>query len=113
MPVENPDIPDDGVRVSVLGYHDFSETEAETEMKIRTSKFRLQMETLRKLDLAVVSLPDFISWKNGEKEIPSKSVLLTFDDGWKSFHLEDPKYQPRHVFEMIRLMAMDERVIGR
>ena len=88
MPVENPDIPDDGVRVSVLGYHDFSETEAETEMKIRTSKFRLQMETLRKLDLAVVSLPDFIAWKNGEKEIPSKSVLLTFDDGWKSFHTD-------------------------
>lgn len=33
--------------------------------------------------------------------------------GWKAFHLEDPRYQPQHVFEMIRLMAMDERVIGR
>src|SRR5690606_35162042 len=28
---------DDGVRVTVLGYHDFSETENETEMRIRTS----------------------------------------------------------------------------
>ncbi len=34
-------------------------------------------------------------------------------DGWLAFHLENPEYQPRHVFEMIRLMAMDERVIGR
>jgi uncharacterized protein (DUF1800 family) len=34
-------------------------------------------------------------------------------NGWKALHLEDPKYQPQHVREMIRLMAMDERVIGR
>lgn len=34
-------------------------------------------------------------------------------DGWKAFYLENPTYQPQHVFEMIRLMAMDERVIGR
>jgi hypothetical protein len=32
--------------------------------------------------------------------------------GWKAFHLEDPRYQPYHVFEMIRLMAMDERVVA-
>jgi hypothetical protein len=34
-------------------------------------------------------------------------------DGWQAFPLGDPRYQPQHVFEMIRLMAMDERVIGR
>lgn len=34
-------------------------------------------------------------------------------DGWKAFYLENPNYQPQHVFEMIRLMAMDERVIGK
>ncbi len=33
--------------------------------------------------------------------------------GWRAFHLEDPRYQPEQVFEMIRLMAMDERVAGR
>lgn len=33
-------------------------------------------------------------------------------NGWRAFHLEEPDNQPRHVFEMIRLMAMDERVIG-
>ncbi len=34
-------------------------------------------------------------------------------NGWRAFHLEEPDNQPRHVFEMIRLMAMDERVMGR
>lgn len=77
-----------GSRVAVLGYHDFSETLPETAMRIRTSKFRKQMETLRQLGLTVISQDDFAAWKRGEREIPEKSVLLTFDDGWKSVHTE-------------------------
>lgn len=79
---------DDGTRVSVLGYHDFSETLPETEMRLRTSKFRKQMETIRLLGLSVVSMEDFSSWKRGEKDIPEKSVVLTFDDGWKSVYTD-------------------------
>ncbi|QOJ15505.1 MAG: DUF1800 family protein [Planctomycetia bacterium] len=33
--------------------------------------------------------------------------------GWRSLHLEDPRYQPQHVFEMIRLMTMHPRVVTR
>lgn len=40
-------------------------------------------------------------------------IAVLDQDGWRAFQLEDPKYQPYHVFQMIRLMAMDERVIGR
>lgn len=83
-----PEIPDDGVRVSVLGYHDFSETLPETAMRIRTAKFRQQMEALRQLGLTVISLDDFIAWKKGDKQIPPKSVLITLDDGWKSVYTD-------------------------
>lgn len=79
---------DDGVRVAVLGYHDFSETEPETEMRIRTSSFRRQLETIRQLGLNVISMDDFAQWKRGEHSIPDKSVLITIDDGWKSVHDE-------------------------
>ncbi|MCP5545182.1 MAG: polysaccharide deacetylase family protein [Akkermansiaceae bacterium] len=88
IPVEDPDIPDDGVRVSVLGYHDFSETQPETAMRIRTSKFRKQMETLSQLGITVISMDDFAAWKRGEKEIPERCVLLTLDDGWKSVYTD-------------------------
>jgi peptidoglycan/xylan/chitin deacetylase (PgdA/CDA1 family) len=84
-PVE---IPDDGVRVAILGYHDFSETEPETAMRIRTSKFRLQMEAIRQLGITVISLDDFIAWKKGERDIPPKSALITLDDGWKSVYTD-------------------------
>ena len=34
-------------------------------------------------------------------------------NGERAFHLVDPQYQPRHVQEMIRLMAMHEDVLTR
>lgn len=85
---QDKELPDDGVRVAVLGYHDFSETEPETAMRIRTSKFREQLETIRELGLAVIPMSDFIAWKNGEKTIPAKSVVITIDDGWKSVYTD-------------------------
>ena len=87
-PVQNLEIPDDGIRVSVLGYHDFSETERETAMRIRTSKFRKQMEVIRKMEIPVIPMSDFIAWKNEGKTIPSKAIVITLDDGWKSVYTE-------------------------
>ncbi len=81
-------IPDDGSRVSVLGYHDFSETAKETAMRIRTSKFRQQMESIRQLGIPVISLQDYLAWRKGETAIPEKAILLTFDDGWKSVYTD-------------------------
>ncbi len=79
---------DDGVRVAVLGYHDFSETEEQTEMRILTSKFRKQMETLRELELPVISMKEFQQWKRGEADLPPRSVMITIDDGWKSVYTD-------------------------
>jgi peptidoglycan/xylan/chitin deacetylase (PgdA/CDA1 family) len=87
-PVADPAVVDDGVRVAVLGYHDFSTTAPETAMRIRTSKFRSQMESIRQLGIPVISMADFEAWKAGKKQIPAKSILLTFDDGWKSFYTD-------------------------
>ena len=87
-PLEDPVIADDGVRVAVLGYHDFSASLPETAMRIRTAKFRKQMETIRQLGITVISLADFIAWKKGDRKIPDKSLLLTFDDGWKSVYTD-------------------------
>jgi len=77
---------DDGVRVAVLGYHDFTPSGEATEMRILTAKFRAQMEQLRQLGISVISFDDFTAWKRGTKTIPERSVLLTFDDGWKSVY---------------------------
>jgi peptidoglycan/xylan/chitin deacetylase (PgdA/CDA1 family) len=87
-PLRTLDVPDDGVRVAVLGYHDFSETDRETAMRIRTSKFRKQMEAIRQLGLPVIPMADFAAWKNGTKDIPAKAVVITIDDGWISTYTD-------------------------
>lgn len=87
-PPTEQELPDDGVRVAVLGYHEFSETEPETAMRIRTSKFREQLATIRELGFAVIPMSDFIAWKSGEKSIPAKSIVITIDDGWKSVYTD-------------------------
>jgi peptidoglycan/xylan/chitin deacetylase (PgdA/CDA1 family) len=87
-PAVTLDIPDDGVRVAVLGYHDFSEKEMETAMRIRTSKFRKQMETIRQLGIPVIPMADFIAWKDEGKAIPAKAIVITMDDGWKSVYTD-------------------------
>jgi peptidoglycan/xylan/chitin deacetylase (PgdA/CDA1 family) len=81
-------IPDDGVRVAVLGYHDFSNTLKETEMRINTTKFRAQMQAIKDQGLTVVSMADFTAWRKGEKELAPKSVLITIDDGWLSVYTD-------------------------
>ncbi|MES2996199.1 MAG: polysaccharide deacetylase family protein [Verrucomicrobiota bacterium] len=79
---------DYGTHVSILGYHDFSETEKETEMRIRTSKFRQQLQTLKDQGITVISMPDFIEWKSGRKSLPPKCVLIGIDDGWLSTYTD-------------------------
>ena len=77
-------------RVSVLGYHDFSATLPETEMRIRTAKFRWQMQALRDRGITVISLADFIAWKknDGSKTLPENCALITIDDGWLSVYTD-------------------------
>lgn len=85
---EPANIPDDGVRVAVLGYHDFSQTLKETEMRIRTSKFRAQMQLLKDQGISVISMADFSAWKRGEKTIAPRSAVITIDDGWSSVYTD-------------------------
>ena len=79
---------DDGTRVAILGYHEFSPTLAGSEMRIRTATFRKQMEAIKNLGLPVISLGDFIAWKRGTKTIPPRALLITIDDGWKSVYTD-------------------------
>jgi peptidoglycan/xylan/chitin deacetylase (PgdA/CDA1 family) len=87
-PAAKAPVTDDGVRVSVLGYHDFNEKESETAMRMHTSKFRKQLETIRQLGIPVVSMEDFLAWKHGKKTLPPRCIVITIDDGWRSVYTD-------------------------
>ena len=47
---------------------------------------RAHFDYLRQHGYAVISLDDYIRFNRGEKTLPEKSVLLTFDDAYESFY---------------------------
>jgi len=76
------------VRVSVLGYHDFTSSSQATEMLLPVAKLRSQLDDIKNNNLNVITLEAFIAWKKGEKNVPDRSILITIDDGWKSVYTE-------------------------
>ena len=81
-------VPREQTRVAVLGYHNFSETKPVSEMLLRTSEFRAQMEQIRREGLRVISMKEFLDWRLGRLQLPARCVLITMDDGWRSVYTD-------------------------
>ncbi len=80
-----------GAKVTFLGYHKFTGAGTGTDMRIRMSEFRKQMQTLKDSGIAVISMSDFLAWRRGEKSIPQQSAIISIDDGYNSiYHLAFP-----------------------
>ncbi|HET8704910.1 MAG TPA: polysaccharide deacetylase family protein [Pseudomonadales bacterium] len=66
--------------VPILCYHRFGPTVADS-MTIRTETFVSQLDYLKDNGYTVVPLADALAWREGKKELPDKSVVITVDDG--------------------------------
>lgn len=70
--IENSNWQNDGVNISLLD-------------------FKSQMFALKKEGYQAITLVEFLGFMKGEKDLPEKSILITFDDGRKdSFFVADP-----------------------
>jgi len=77
--------------VFVLTYHIVSKDEPKDDYEISYDQFKENMFALKRLGYQTVRLEDLYLFLNGEKELPDKSFLITFDDGAKaSFYNADP-----------------------
>jgi len=52
--------------------------------EITPQTFEAQMKELKDRGITVIGLQDLLAWKRGEKNIPPRCAVITFDDGWKS-----------------------------
>jgi peptidoglycan/xylan/chitin deacetylase (PgdA/CDA1 family) len=71
--------------VPVLSYHRISE-EKSTKTVVRRADFEQQMKYLKENGYHVITLDQFLDFIEFKDQIPEKSVVLTFDDGWRSFY---------------------------
>ena len=80
----NPNQDTDAIALSVpvLVYHGISDEPYKEDVLL--SDFEKQMFTLKNAGYQTITLEDFYEFMQGEKELPEKSFLLTFDDGIKS-----------------------------
>ena len=52
--------------------------------EITPAAFEAEMKQLKDAGITVISMQDLLAWKRGEKNIPPRSAVISFDDGWKS-----------------------------
>ena len=69
--------------VVVLCYHRFEES-GNSSMILKPAEFEQQMQAIKDNGFTVISMQDFLAWRRDEKEIPTKSALITIDDGYVS-----------------------------
>lgn len=71
-------------QVVIFGYHRFVNSVRHPDTEITPAAFEAQMKELKDKGVPVIGMQDFLAWKRGEKAIPARAAILTFDDGWKS-----------------------------
>ncbi|HEX8898678.1 MAG TPA: polysaccharide deacetylase family protein, partial [Chthoniobacterales bacterium] len=75
---------DQNAQLVIFGYHRFVNNVKRPDTEITPAAFEAQMQELKNKGIAVIPMQDFLAWRRGEKAIPPKSAIITFDDGWKS-----------------------------
>jgi peptidoglycan/xylan/chitin deacetylase (PgdA/CDA1 family) len=71
--------------VPVLAYHKFSKNVSD-RMTVREDAFEEQMAFLKRNGYRVIRLDDLFDFLDRKRPIPRKSVVITFDDGWRSMY---------------------------
>jgi peptidoglycan/xylan/chitin deacetylase (PgdA/CDA1 family) len=75
---------DQSAQVVIFGYHRFVAKVKRPDTEITPEAFEAQMKELKDRGIPVIPMQDFLAWKRGEKAIPPRAAVVTFDDGWKS-----------------------------
>jgi peptidoglycan/xylan/chitin deacetylase (PgdA/CDA1 family)/nucleoid-associated protein YgaU len=70
--------------VPILVYHNIS-AQDQGKLSIASKTFDAQIKQLHADGFYTLSLADFAAFTAGRRQLPRRSVLLTFDDGYKSF----------------------------
>jgi peptidoglycan/xylan/chitin deacetylase (PgdA/CDA1 family) len=83
-PKETKPAVDQNAQVIIYGYHRFVKQVHSAWTEILPEDFEKQMQELKNRGIPVISLQDLLAWKRGEKNIPPRAAVITFDDGWRS-----------------------------
>ena len=75
---------DQTAQTIIFCYHRLVDKVRYPGTEITPAAFEAQMKELKDHGITVISMQDLLAWKRGEKNIPPRCAVITFDDGWKS-----------------------------
>ena len=70
--------------VPILVYHNLG-PQAKGRLVLAARSFEEQMRYLKAQGYRVVSLAEFVEFMRGRRQLPRRSVVLSFDDGYRAF----------------------------
>jgi peptidoglycan/xylan/chitin deacetylase (PgdA/CDA1 family) len=83
-PTVSKPIVDQTAQTIIFCYHGLVDKVRFPGTQITPAAFEAQMKELKDRGITVISLQDLLAWRRGEKNIPPRSAVITFDDGLKS-----------------------------
>ncbi len=75
---------DQTAQVIIFCYHRLVDKIRYPGTEITPAAFEAQMKELKDRGITVIPMQDLLAWKRGEKNIPPRCAVVSFDDGWKS-----------------------------
>ena len=83
-PTISKPVVDQTAQTIIFCYHRLVDKVRYPGTEITPAMFEQQMKMLKDRGITVIGLQDLLAWKRGEKNIPPRCAVITFDDGWKS-----------------------------
>ncbi len=73
------------IRIPILTYHSIDDSGS--VISTPPHKFRDQMQILQDRRFNIISLNNLVHFMRNKQPLPSKTAVITFDDGFKNFYL--------------------------
>src|SRR5713101_1206939 len=83
-PTVSKPVVDQTAQTIIFCYHLLVDKGRYPGTEITPAAFEAQMKELKDRGITVISMQDLLAWKRGEKNIPPRCAVISFDDGWKS-----------------------------
>jgi len=75
---------DQTAQTIIFCYHGLVEKVRYPGTQITPAAFEAQMKSLKDRGITVIGMQDYLAWRRGEKNIPPRCAVISFDDGLKS-----------------------------